>query len=86
MVLLRRRVGIVCLVAHEREDDAGKLVGDRHGDELERLGLHQAISPASQRIAATFAMEENGVCADHQQLTQISVAHLGDAPQPFLSA
>lgn len=30
--------------------------------------------------------EENGVRADLEQLAQISVSHLGDAPQPFLSA
>lgn len=83
---LRRRSGIACVVTHEREGDAGELVGGRHGDKLERLGLHQAIGPASQRIAATFAMEEDRVSADNEQLAQISVSHLGNSPQPLLAA
>ncbi|ESX98301.1 hypothetical protein X755_15810 [Mesorhizobium sp. LNJC405B00] len=31
-------------------------------------------------------MEQNGMSADYEQLAQISVTHLGDASQPFLSA
>ena len=72
-VLSRRCADVVRFIAHERKDDAGELVGGRHGDELEGLGLHQAIRPASQRIAAPSAVEENGVRADDEQLAQIAV-------------
>lgn len=65
---LPRCTGIVCVITHEREGDAGELVGRRHGNKLERLGLHQAIGPASQRIAATSAMEEDRVSAETSSL------------------
>lgn len=82
ILLLGPRGGIVCCVAHECKNDTGELVGSRHGDKLEGLGLQQAICPVSQRIAGTLAMEQNGMSADYKQLAQISVTHLGDASQP----
>lgn len=82
---LPRCTGIVGVITHEREGRAS-LLAVATATRLERLGLHQAIGPAPQRIAATFAMEEDRVSADNEQLAQISVSHLGNAPQPLLSA
>lgn len=63
--LSRCAVTLVCRHSvprrHEREDDAGELVGGRHGDKLEGFGLHQTVRPASQRIGPAPTMGENSM-------------------------
>lgn len=60
--------GVPRSAVQDSEDDAGKLVGDRHGDELEGLGLHQPVRPGAQRVAVPLSMVEHGVRADDEQL------------------
>ena len=62
------------MVAHDRESDPRQLVGERHRDQLEGLGLHQLAHPSSQGVVMAFAIVQDGVGADDQQLAQIAVA------------
>ncbi len=56
------------IVPHNGEGDTRELVGERDGDELERLCIDQPLCPCAQRILVAFAMIENRMSADDQQL------------------
>jgi hypothetical protein len=46
---------IGCLAAHDREGDARHFIGERDGDKLEGLGLHEFLREGSQRVFVRFA-------------------------------
>ena len=77
--------GVLRSAVQESEDDAGKLVGDGYGDQLEGLGFHQPVCPGTQRVSVPFAMVEHRMRADDEQLAQIAVAHLRDATQSLFA-
>ncbi|CDX21111.1 hypothetical protein MPL3356_340186 [Mesorhizobium plurifarium] len=68
--------------------DTGEFVCGRHGDKLEGLVSIRRSAQFLNELSESgkLAMEQNGMRTDHEQLAQISVAHLGDAFQPLLSA
>jgi hypothetical protein len=39
-----------CLAAHDREGYARHFIGERDGDKLEGLALHEPLHPGSQRV------------------------------------
>src|SRR5271166_2492697 len=81
-----RRIG---RPGHQRVDDARDLVGDRHRGQLElvcdRLALEHRARPQTQGVVMASAMAKGRAGAHHQELAQITVAHLGDAPEPLLA-
>src|SRR6516164_5358446 len=83
---------VVVLAAprHQHEDDARDLVGERDRGQLELvfdgLALEHPARPQTQSIIMAFAVTERRAGAHDQQLAQITVAHLGDAPEPCLAA
>jgi hypothetical protein len=62
-------VSVAGIVPHNGEGDASKLVGKRDGDELERLCIDQPLCPCTQGILVAFAMIEDRMSADDQQLS-----------------
>src|SRR5271166_5317012 len=85
-----RTVVILAAPRHQHEDDARDLVGERHRSQLElvfdRLAFEHRARPQTQSVVMTFAMTERRAGAHHQKLAQVTVAHLGDAPEPRLAA
>ena len=49
---------IGCAGRHDREGDVGKFIGGGDRDQLERLGLHQLLRPAAQRVGMPRAVKE----------------------------
>jgi hypothetical protein len=45
--------------AHDREGDARHFIGERDGDKLEGLALHELLRKGSQRVVVWLAMIEN---------------------------
>src|SRR5580700_3077566 len=84
-----RPVVILAAPGHQREDDAGDLVGERHRCQLELvldgLALEHAARPWAHAVVVAFAMTKRRAGAYDQKLAQIAVAHLGDAPEPLLA-
>jgi hypothetical protein len=78
--------GVCGLAAHEREGDAREFVGERDGNKLEGLGLHQLAGPEPACVGMALAMIKYGMRADDEQLTQVAIAHLRQASKPFLSS
>jgi len=74
--LLSRNAAVAAILAHDYKDKTGELIGQCHGNQLERLALQEPVSPASQRVTVLFAMIEHGMRA---QLPEIRIAHLRDA-------
>lgn len=56
--------------------------------EATRAGFRasRATKPGFDRAGFLLGVSDQRGCADDQELPQISVAHLGNAPQPFLAA
>ena len=50
---------IRCAGCHDRKGDARKLVGDGDRDQLERLGLHQLLRPAAERVGRSCQSNRN---------------------------
>src|SRR5271165_771021 len=77
-----RPVVVLAAPGHQHGDDARDLVGDRHRGQLElvfdRLALEQRARPQTQGVVMTSAMAKGRAGADHQELAQVAVAHLGD--------
>ena len=88
----RRNWPAVVLAAppHQHEDDARDLVGERDCGQLELvfdcLALEHPARPKTQSIIMAFAMAERRAGDGDQQLTQVTVAHLGDAPGSWFAA
>jgi hypothetical protein len=82
-----RRIG---RPGHQREDDAGDLVGERHRGQIElvfdRLALEHPARPQAHGVAMASAMAQRRAGAHHQKLAQVAVAHLCDAPEPRFAA
>src|ERR1700687_4539483 len=66
--------------------NARHFIGERDGDKLEGLGLHEFLCPGSQRVFVRLAMIEDRMRAHDEQFPQISIAHLRDAAQSLLAA
>src|SRR5271157_1261798 len=84
-----RPVVVLAAPGHQRVDDPRDLVGDRHRGQLElvfdRLALEHRARPQTQGVVMALAMAKRRAGAHHQELAQITVAHLGDAPEPLLA-
>src|SRR5208282_3386043 len=80
-----RPVVVLAALGCERIDDPRQLVGERHGGQLEFvfdcLALEHPARPTAQGVGMPFAVAKDGARAHDQQLAQIAVAHLGDAPE-----
>lgn len=62
-------------IAHNGEGDPCELISDRDCDKLEWFGFYELRRPHSQPILMGLSMEEAGMGADDQQLSEISVSH-----------
>ena len=75
---------------HERVDDPRHLVGERHRGQLELvldgLALDERARPPTQGVVMALAMAERRAGAHDEKLAQVTVAHLGDPPEPRLAA
>jgi len=49
-------------------------IGERDGDKLEGLGLHELLRKGSQRVFVRLAMIEDRMRAHDKQCPQISIA------------
>ena len=58
---------IGCFAAHDREGDARHFVGERDGDKLEGLGLHELLRPGSQRVVVWLSMIKDRMRAHDKQ-------------------
>jgi hypothetical protein len=72
--------------ALDREGYARYFIGERDGDKLEGLVLHEFLCPGSQRVVVRLAMIEDRMRAHDEQCPQISIAQLRDAAQSHLAA
>src|SRR5450432_3372886 len=59
--LSRRNFPIARLAPKDCEGNARHLVGERHGDEVERLLLDELLRPCAQRIRMGFTMKQHGM-------------------------
>src|SRR5208337_3650468 len=84
-----RPVVVLAAAGHQRVDDPRDLVGDRHRGQLElvcdRLALEHRARPQTQGVVMASAMAKRRAGTHHQELAQITVAHLGDEPEPLLA-
>jgi len=78
------------MALHQREDDARDLVGQRDSRQLELifdgLARQQPISPHAERVIVPRAMAKRRAGAHDEQFAQVTIAHLGDAPEPLFAA
>src|SRR5471032_51984 len=82
----RRNFPIARLAPKDCEGNARHLVGERHGDEVERLLLDELLRPCAQRIRMGFTMKQHGMRPHDEQFAQISIAHLRNTPEPLLAS
>src|SRR6202453_5335986 len=83
---LRRNFVIDRLAAQDREGDARHLVGERHGDKLERLLLDQLLGPRPPWIRVGLTVKHHRMRAHDEQFAQVPIAHLRNAPELRLAA
>src|ERR1700677_1646637 len=85
-----RPVVVLAAPGHQREDDAGDLVGERHRCQfelvLDGLAREHAARPQAHGVVMALAMTKRRAGAYDQKLAQVAVAHLGDAPEPRFAA
>lgn len=81
--------GVASLVdfaaGHDRPDHAGHLVGHGHARNTRRLSSkeRQEVGICCFGFILSSANQRGG--ADHQELSQIPITHLGDATEPVLA-
>jgi hypothetical protein len=63
---LSRSSAVDRLVSQDCEGDPRHLVGERHGDQLERLLLDKCLGPQAQRVRMRSAMKQHGMRADNE--------------------
>ena len=57
-------------------NDTRHLVGERHGDELERFLLDQPLGPHPQRVGVGLTVKQHRMGAHDKQFAQVPIAHL----------
>lgn len=79
--------GLICLPAsHDRPDNAGHFVGHGYTGHARWLAGKQREEARIGRIGFVPGSADQRGGANHQKLSQIPVAHLGDAAEPVLAA
>ncbi len=81
----RLRLPIPLAAGHDCPDHPGVFVGQSHGRDLRRTPRKQLQEPRSARAIA-LSVSNDGKGADDEHLAQVSIALLGDAAEPLLSA
>ncbi len=71
---------------HDRPCDPRHFVGNGDRGDARGLSGEQSDETRIDRAGFLLGVSDQRGCADDQELPQISVAHLGNAPQPFLAA
>lgn len=70
---------------HDRPDHAGHLVGHGHARNTRRLSGKQCQKVGIGRLGLVLGLADQRGRADHQELSQIPITHLGDATEPVLA-
>ena len=80
----RRAIGLTA--RQHGPDDPGSLVGHGNGNQPGRLALEQAADPVGGGGIGGSRSPHHRCCADHEQLPEVAISHLRDAPQLVLAA